>query len=270
MLELWRAIRYRNTFRGIEAFCLFIGYPRSGHSLIGALLDAHPNVIVSHEAHALKLVKENATKASLFTTLLHLSRRQAGEGRQAYPYSYAVKGQYQGFYTELKIIGDKRGEGSALELHDNPHALDDLAKLIEKPLKLIHVNRNPFDAISTHLMRRNVKRQQPINAPTLQQEIEAFFLRANAILLVTKQQKFPLFELPQRDFLLQPEEKLRQLCAFLNVAPIPDYIAAACSIVDPEPNHSRHRVDLWTPQLITNVEAKLAQYPFYRGYRFDN
>ena len=28
---------------------VFIGYPRSGHSLIGSLLDAHPEVIVSDE-----------------------------------------------------------------------------------------------------------------------------------------------------------------------------------------------------------------------------
>ncbi len=26
---------------------MFIGYPRSGHSLVGSLLDAHPNIIVA-------------------------------------------------------------------------------------------------------------------------------------------------------------------------------------------------------------------------------
>jgi hypothetical protein len=33
----------------LRAFCLFIGYPRSGHRLIGALLDAHPDVAIAHE-----------------------------------------------------------------------------------------------------------------------------------------------------------------------------------------------------------------------------
>ena len=35
---------------------MFIGYPRSGHSLIGSLLDVHPNAIVAHELDALKFV----------------------------------------------------------------------------------------------------------------------------------------------------------------------------------------------------------------------
>jgi hypothetical protein len=35
---------------------MFIGYLRSGHSLIASLLDAHPNAIATHELDALKFV----------------------------------------------------------------------------------------------------------------------------------------------------------------------------------------------------------------------
>jgi hypothetical protein len=35
---------------------MFIGYLRSGHSLIASLLDAHPNPIATHELDALKFV----------------------------------------------------------------------------------------------------------------------------------------------------------------------------------------------------------------------
>jgi hypothetical protein len=38
---------------------LFVGYSRSGHSLVGALLDAHPEIPVAYEANALKLVRSN-------------------------------------------------------------------------------------------------------------------------------------------------------------------------------------------------------------------
>jgi len=37
------ARRYRRHFDAVRTFCLFIGYPRSGHSLVGSLLDAHPD-----------------------------------------------------------------------------------------------------------------------------------------------------------------------------------------------------------------------------------
>lgn len=39
----------RGQFSHIENFCMFIGYPRSGHSLIAALLDAHPEVVMGME-----------------------------------------------------------------------------------------------------------------------------------------------------------------------------------------------------------------------------
>ena len=34
----------------LRAFCLFMGYTRSGHSLVGACLDAHPEAAIAHEA----------------------------------------------------------------------------------------------------------------------------------------------------------------------------------------------------------------------------
>lgn len=30
----------------VQAYVMFVGYPRSGHSIIGALLDAHPDAIL--------------------------------------------------------------------------------------------------------------------------------------------------------------------------------------------------------------------------------
>ena len=39
---------------GLRAFLLFVGYSRSGHTLIGALLDGHPNAIVSNEGQAMR------------------------------------------------------------------------------------------------------------------------------------------------------------------------------------------------------------------------
>lgn len=36
-------------FASVRTFVLFVGYPRSGHSLIGSIMDAHPNIIIAHE-----------------------------------------------------------------------------------------------------------------------------------------------------------------------------------------------------------------------------
>ena len=50
-----RARRHRDDFAAVRTFLLFVGHPRSGHSLVGSLLDAHPDVVVSHELDALEV-----------------------------------------------------------------------------------------------------------------------------------------------------------------------------------------------------------------------
>ena len=72
----------RELFDDIETYCMFIGYPRSGHSLIGSLLDAHPNAIVAHELDALRFVGAGFGKHQLYELLLDNSRRYAQRGRE--------------------------------------------------------------------------------------------------------------------------------------------------------------------------------------------
>ncbi len=36
-------------FAEIGRFCLFVGFPRSGGSLLGALLNAHPDMVIGQE-----------------------------------------------------------------------------------------------------------------------------------------------------------------------------------------------------------------------------
>ena len=51
----------------MHAFCLFVGYSRSGHSLVGALLDAHPEITIAHQVNGLKLViEDNLSRRLLF------------------------------------------------------------------------------------------------------------------------------------------------------------------------------------------------------------
>src|SRR5262245_36859172 len=67
----------RRTFAAVETFCLFVGYPRSGHSIIGSLLDAHPNAIIADELDALKYVQAGFNQNQLFYLLLRNSRQSA-------------------------------------------------------------------------------------------------------------------------------------------------------------------------------------------------
>ena len=94
---------------------MFTGYPRSSHSLVGAILDAHPEIIIPHEYDVINNwnIYRNKTlsKYHLFSDLHQLSREQAMfQMRSKFPngkfegYGYHVPGLWQGGYqTKIKV-----------------------------------------------------------------------------------------------------------------------------------------------------------------------
>ena len=118
----------------VETFVLFIGYPRSSHSLVGAILDAHPEIIIPHEYNLLpawnrfrggNARRKNLQKYMLFNELHQMSARQALFGIRAknsllqgeFTYTYNVPGLWQGGYQ--KTIRVKDSWSPFLETPDN-------------------------------------------------------------------------------------------------------------------------------------------------------
>ena len=80
--------RIRKLYDGIQTFVLFIGYGRSGHSLVAAILDAHPKIVIAHEFDVLRKWNyyKNDTwngKNKLFFDLHSNSRAHAMFGKRA-------------------------------------------------------------------------------------------------------------------------------------------------------------------------------------------
>ena len=97
----------REELSGVRTFCQFVGYPRSGHSLIGALLDAHPRAAIAHELNALDFLREDFTRDEILALVLENLRQWGAAGRQWQGYSYEVPGGWQGRFERLEVAGDK-------------------------------------------------------------------------------------------------------------------------------------------------------------------
>jgi hypothetical protein len=103
------------TVNDVETMLIFIGYPRSGHSLIGSLLDAHPNVVIANEYDILSSWENYTTKHRnkqyLFEQLYTNSYVEAHEGdrssKDCVPktkYKYLIPNQWQGkFDGKIKV-----------------------------------------------------------------------------------------------------------------------------------------------------------------------
>ena len=161
-----RGTQHRTEFATVRRFLLFVGHPRSGHSLVGSLLDAHPDMVVSHELDALKYVAAGYRRAQLFTLVLEHSKANAAAGRKSWGYSYAVPGQWQGRYAQLAVVGDKRGRATTARLATDPDLFDRLAATVKVPVSVLQVVRDPFDNIAT-MWRRGHK--------TLDEQVDTYF-----------------------------------------------------------------------------------------------
>ena len=155
---------------GVKTFVFFIGIGRSGHSIVASILDSHPHMVVSNELNLFKLLNTTPCaaedKSFLFNQIWNKSYTQANTNLKdsSKGYTLAIDGLYQGSYvSHINVIGDKMG-GSTLALFlaspvQFESHLNKLRSLVNLPIKVLHVIRNPYDNIATKSLHLGLKLQ---------------------------------------------------------------------------------------------------------------
>ena len=253
----------RSELAEVATYTVFLGHSRSGHSIVGALLDAHPQIVISDELDAISLVEAGFSREQVLYLSILVARHQAArerrkEGRGGRTYSYHVPGQSQGRFDALRVVGDSRAGWSTRRLHDDPALLERVESLMRPSVvKFIHVVRNPFDNISTMMIRGGRS----------QENAQGVYLEGCRRLL-TLRARIPaerLMTLRHEDLLADPVERLRDGCRFLGVEPTPGYLEAAAGILFASPSRSRGSVT-WTPDQIAELESAMSDFDFLDGY----
>ncbi|HEV8354104.1 MAG TPA: sulfotransferase [bacterium] len=249
--------RTPDAFAHVRAFCIFIGYPRSGHTLVGSIVDAHPNAIVANELNVVGHVKRGFSRAQIYALILANSRGFARSARQWTGYSYAVPNQWQGRFTTLEVIGDKRGAGTVRQLRTNRGLLDRLQSTIATNIRWIHVVRNPYDNISTICRRHGWP---------LRKAVDYYFgLCASVADLRTQIAPDAILDVWHEPLIAQPDAGIRAICQFLGLEPHPDYVRDCAAIVFPEPKQTRGDIE-WPTELLDTVTTQAKAVPWLRRY----
>ncbi|MCB9792064.1 MAG: hypothetical protein H6741_05000 [Alphaproteobacteria bacterium] len=240
-----------------QRLLLFVGYPRSGHSLVGALIDAHPQAIVSHEVDLLARLLAGADRDSLLRALLDTSAQQAAAGRgQGHPgdywYSYEMPGAWAGRVAgELRVLGDKKGGGSTSLLAEHPGLLNALRARTGLPLSLLHVVRDPFDNIASMVLRGH---------GSLDEVIARYASLCEVVAGVLAQEPSAL-TLHHEALLAAPEAELTRLCAFLGLDMNPAWLEAAKGLMHAQPNRSRDAL-VWSAAQTEAVQRIVSRTPW--------
>lgn len=260
---------HRKDYSRLQAYCMFIGYQRSGHSYIGALLDAHPNAAVGMEVDALNLIDLGynrnqiyyclATNARIFTKVL----KNVWTG-----YSYAVPGGSQGKFEKLFVIGDKKGGKSTLRLGENLALMDQLQALTGIPVKILHVIRNPYDNISTMCLRY-IEKGLPFNHDVFQKKINLYFKKVEINNNLRTNPKFNILDVYQEKFIDNPKMILSKVIDFIGLDNVDGYLEKCAATTYKSPNKSRHKLE-WPEELKKQVATKINEYSFLKHYTFND
>eukprot|EP00117_Sycon_ciliatum_P035731 scpid55018/ scgid0646/ len=284
-----------SVVQSIKKFLFFIGYPRSTHTLVGTFLDAHPHVVVSNEYDMTAQFSQDAamTRQTFFSKLYAQSRVDAERGVRHKlnstvfrsdcnkTFSYHVPGQWQGrFQDTIQVIGDKKGGGTTKFTARSRQRVvfRNLLQMVALPIYIVHVIRNPFDNISTMLLRtlkarRTATKTSPINnAKGLRGEILKYFQLAHLNVKFHEDKRlFPnILDIHAKKLKKMPRKVLLELCRFLELECSENWLKACTAFVRPSTSRTRDLV-VWPEDLKRMVRAEMENIPFLRGnYTFES
>ena len=234
----------------------FLGYPRSGHSLVGSLLDAHPDAVIAHELHALRHLARGASLDAISEAIVINAHVFDMMGRAYTGYDYQIQGQWQGRYRELLVAGDKKGNGSIRILRHHPCLLDELAACDR--LRLIHVIRNPYDNIATKARRTGTSLEYAANG---------YFDNVAVIGALKKRHGDLMLDVHLDDLLAEPHQTLRTLLHHVHLGEPEAAYLDACSAILFAKAHRSALETTWPAPLLQRISQQLDAIDFLQRYR---
>ena len=285
----------QSEVKSVNRLVLFIGYPRSAHSIIGSMMDAHPNMVIAHEHRLLeeciiyKRMSSLLNKTALFNQLYRNSytnaqdrsgwRSEERDSRKGY--NLYIPHTWQGIFRKLEVIGDKSGGYLSAQFgrHFNKSklCLRLLQEVVEVPVVMIHVVRNPFDMIATGALYRyahesDIRKLQltgkkvKLEPQKLKYYTKLIFWFAETIMKVSK--LVEVVTIHSEDLIQHPQAVILQYCEVLNVSCPQDYVEACSGKVFSHISRSRDQV-VWEQELVQYIEQRMKMIPFFSHYQFN-
>jgi len=270
LLSSWRVAFAREKFQSVKQLLLFAGYPRSGHTLIGAVLDAHPEVVLAHELDALKYFEKGLSGLRVMQMIEDNSTRYDRAGREWMGYKYRIPGQWQGKYRTISVIGDKSG-GITGRRFLNPGAAEVMVSVEQRTglqPTFLHVIRNPYDIIATMTNRTTTRREESLSEAFFERKAGHFFQHADGVAKLKAAGNYRVIDVYHEDFVADPAGQLAQLCEKLHLPATEGYLTACAGIVWKKPSRSRALFPFWNEASVARVADKMKEYPWFNRYQF--
>ena len=247
-----------------HAVCLFLSPPRSGHSLLGALLDAHPDAAIGHELDALLFLRWGWRLVEVLPLLERSAQWAATQEMLPGGYGYRLAGQGQ--VRQPLVVGDKHGEATLVELARRPWLRQRLELTSPAPLHWLRAVRHPLDNIAT-IAQKIDSIAAGVLPPggTALQRAESYFFQLADWMDQGGGPQSRLLDVRHEDLLAEPERELCRLAGFLGLEPDPAWLARCQAILKPAPHLSRREV-CWEAGQQERILQRCGEYGFLSSY----
>ena len=281
------AVRRRRTLSQLTGFVQFVGFPRSGHSLVGALLDAHPQIAISHELDAMGLFAKGVPPRAVAALALRQAEAFRADGAWWNGLRYEVGGAPP--RGTPRVAGDKKGDWTSRWCALDPSLPERFRRASRVRTKYVLIARHPLDNVATMTLRLGRTYDQlRIDAPRegfaealaaaqaegripsaasdeMIGDYAALCAATEAVRLRTRRGDW--FCAAYEDLAASPARVLAALAAFLGVDADPRWLDAAAAHLRPA-GRSRGKL-AWTPPQEQAVMALTRRYEWLEGYADD-
>ncbi len=238
----------------------FVGEGRSGHTIISAILDSHPNVRLAEEQKLItKWWRDDWSREKIITEV-----KECGHGKERKP--KALSGSLT-WEEPLLAVGDKCG-WDAVNLIKKQGAttnvLNEFGEHMDMKVKTIHTLRNPHDNISAWIASPKYQRQWPDLHYRTRMSIKRyarFYGTANDLLEGNSH-----FTLYNEELCASPAYILKLLCIYLDLPVVEPWLSTAAASVFEKP-HKRVGEFEWDPELRDMVDWRIIdKYDYMSRY----
>ncbi|MEO0965080.1 MAG: hypothetical protein AAFY08_08160 [Planctomycetota bacterium] len=245
-------------FDRVNTFCFFVSPARSGHSIIGQLLCAHPDVVLSDELGAVTMIDEGMSADQVYALIRTQDLNLQARGRAKSGYDYRVGAAQNRTDKQPLVMGDAKGARATSLLACDETFLPRLREAVGVPIRAIVHLRNPFDIVGSRVKRRGRKLDEAIKRVEL--------LHAELLKAVERLGEDERLIQHHEDVIADPAGAFRRMFAFLGVKPDERAVKACAGKLWQRPRTARKQAD-WSADAIDRMRRLIDGNPLLAPYR---
>ncbi|MEM9252694.1 MAG: hypothetical protein AAGB29_10130 [Planctomycetota bacterium] len=245
-------------FDRVNTFCFFVSPARSGHSIIGQLLCAHPDVVVSDELGAVTMIDEGMSVEQVFALIRTQDLNLQARGRAKSGYDYRVGAAQNRMDKRPLVMGDAKGARATSLLAGDETFAPRLREAMGMPIRAIVHLRDPFDIVGSRVKRRGRQLDEAI------QRVE--LLHAELLTAAGRLAEDERLIQHHEDVIADPAEAFRRMFAFLGVEPDERAVKACAAKLWQRPRTARTQAD-WSGESTARLRRLIDENPLLAPYR---